>query len=510
MAGPISYSPPAQNLGVDVTITAGPGFALSGCTDHTGSGITAAAITGTLVLPSDECILQPDGVVWGTGSGEIEWSSGATSSWSASLVGTGSPGPFPVQLTITGGLWKGATASVPVRAIDSDGDCTTTPISSASFVSSSPFVLHPAGSTTRPPLSGATAIAAGGYHSCAVVAGGAVKCWGQNASGELGNGVFQTDSTNGFGSPLPVDVIGVIGATQVDAGVFFSCALLGGGSVKCWGENGNGQLGNGTTVDSAVPVTVSGVSGAVAIATGSNHACAIRADSTVVCWGQNQDGQLGNGTTVGSSTPVTVTGLSGATSISAGSHTCAVVSGGTVKCWGSNWEGELGNGTTAPSSTPVDVLGLSGATSISARPFHHSCAIVAGGTVQCWGSNSAGELGDGTTASALTPVTMTGVSTASAVSLSYGASCVIEGDQTVSCRGSNYFGQLGDGTTTPSTERVDVLDVTGATRLGAGYNHTCALVADGGVMCWGFNRSGQLGNGSTAEAAPPGPVIVSF
>ena len=511
LAGPISYSPPATGVAVDTTVTVGAGFSLSGCTDHTGRHITSGAFSGSLLLPEFGCLPVPAGVVWGTGSGQINWSNGDTSSWSASLGSAGPGQAFPIELTFTAGLWKGATASVPVRATAVDGNCTeSSPLSSATFSSTAPFVLHPKGTSTRPPLTGATAVAAGGYHSCAVMPGGSIKCWGQNGSGQLGNGTFSTDPATGFGSTVAVDVVGILGATQVDAGQSSTCALLAGGTVKCWGENGFGQLGNGTFVDSAVPVTVTGVSGATALATGTQHACAVLGDGTVTCWGKNNEGQLGDGTTTDSNVPVATVGLTGASSISAAFHTCAIVDAGAVKCWGSNWSGELGNGTSAPSSTPVDVVGITDATSIDARPFHHSCATVPGGAVRCWGSNALGELGDGTTDNALTPVPMGGVSDVAAVSLGYGHSCVVVAGGSVSCRGYNVHGQLGDGTLTNSIDPVSVGGLVGATALASGYDHTCALREGGRVTCWGFNRSGQVGNGSTAEAAPPGDVILSL
>jgi alpha-tubulin suppressor-like RCC1 family protein len=361
--------------------------------------------------------------------------------------------------------------------------------------------------------SGVGAISAGGYHTCALMTTGGVKCWGENYYGDLGDGTMHRRLT-------PVDVSGLSSAVAgVSAGWDYTCALMDTGGVKCWGYNYEGELGDGTTTIRTTPVDVSGLSSGVeAISADGHHTCALMATGGVKCWGENDYGQLGDGTTKNRTTPVDVSGLSsGVAAVSAfGDHTCALMDTGGVKCWGDNGDGQLGDGTTHRRLTPVDVSGLSSSVLAVTAGGVHTCALMVSGGVKCWGWNGVGQLGDGTRRTRTTPVDVSGLSSGvGAISAGSDHTCSLMVSGGAKCWGWNSVGEVGDGTTTTRTTPVDVSGLSsGVAAISAGAYHTCALMDTGGAKCWGDNAYGDLGDGTqTLRTTPvrvvfPGPDVL--
>jgi alpha-tubulin suppressor-like RCC1 family protein len=339
----------------------------------------------------------------------------------------------------------------------------------------------------------------GVYHNCAIRSDGQVVCWGDNGVGQLGDGTTTSAS-------VPVNVRGLSKySIAVSAGEVQSCAVSAAGGVKCWGRNLFGEVGNGnpSTYSVLTPEQVVGLSSGVkTVVSGRQHTCALTTSGTVKCWGRNSDGQLGTGSfSESSAVPVDVTGLPGrVTQLAAGDYfTCALLESGALMCWGYNAIRQLGDGSTTPSATPLTVVGVSGAVNIDAGASH-ACAVLSSGILMCWGQNGFGELGIGSGSIEQFPVVASAVGSSTLrVATGNFFSCGIQSSLGVLCWGFNSFGALGDGTFETKPTPTAVSGLSGVQSIAAGEGHVCAILSDRSVACWGYNSVGQLGNGNTRE-----------
>lgn len=344
-------------------------------------------------------------------------------------------------------------------------------------------------------------LSTGGSHACQV-AGGSVQCWGSNAWGQLGAG------STAFSSVAPLTATSISGATAVSAGFSHTCAIAN-GAPWCWGRGVFGQLGDGTTTAEArSPVSVIGVpSTQTRVTAGVDHSCSTNGQK-VYCWGENGHGQLGTGDNTDSNTgqPVLETVTYSILGLAAGdSFSCEFNRNGATSCWGLNNLGQLGNGTTTSTSTPTPVSGLSsGVTAISAGQGQ-ACAVK-DGAAYCWGQNTSGEVVNGSVGSpsesVKTPTQVVGLTSGvTAISAGNGFTCAIQ-NSTPKCWGENTWGQLGDGTTNNSTTPVVAVEYPfAADVISVGDKIGCAS-GGFGQKCWGSSEDGgSLLGPNTAQRA---------
>ena len=354
--------------------------------------------------------------------------------------------------------------------------------------------------------------------AAAGTATGPLRAWGGNQSGQLGDG-----STDPSDVPVRVQLPSGTKVTQARAGCFHTVALTSKGHVLAWGDNSLGQLGNGSTVSSDTPVRAKLPSGTkvTAVRAGCRFSLALTSKGHVLAWGDNTDGQFGNGTTTGSDTPVRVKLAQGttATAISAGKDFgLARTAKGHALAWGENSLGELGNGTTVSSETPVRVkLPKGSKVRILSAGFNFAFASTSGGGVYAWGADNLGQLGDNTiTTDSDTPVSIgpqqdgprQGGPNGHLVSLVAGCghALALVSNGELLAWGANDMGQLGNGTTTSSDRPVFVMLPAGTTvtAISATCTDSYALTAKGHVLAWGSNFEGELGDdgGPASEDTP--------
>ncbi|AUN98452.1 hypothetical protein C0V70_10115 [Bacteriovorax stolpii] len=364
-------------------------------------------------------------------------------------------------------------------------------------------------------LTAVSKVNAGPGHTCARLNNGDVRCWGRGSNGQLGDG-------NGAEvSPSPGSNINLgSSATQVvvsNSGTYVAstCAILSNGSLKCWGANDSGQLGYGDQLQRFTPGGVIDLGGSVSqVSLGASHACALLVSGSVRCWGNNFYGQLGYGDTSTIFSPGGILNFGeSVTQISAGGyHTCALLASGSVRCWGYNNVGQLGYGDTDNRSLPGGNVALGGVATQIVTSNSHTCALLNTGAVRCWGDNGSGELGYGDNVIRLSPggnINLGGVATQ--ISIAYSSSCALLNTGSMRCWGNNNWGQLGygDATSRPSPGGDVPLGVS-ATQISVGAGYACAVTNTGTIRCWGNNYHGQLGNGTRQDQYFPWDDVSSF
>jgi len=401
--------------------------------------------------------------------------------------------------TVTGtGLVTGASAGSDTITATSDG------VSGRAILAVKPIFAAPA----------LAVVDAGEAYACGVTPAGAVYCWGVNRSDQLG--AQATDDCTGAQdcNPAAVAVSGTITFASVSASVgsgmgYHTCGLTPEGVAFCWGYNGQGQLGNGTTADGLTPLAVAGGLIFKSLSTGAQHTCGVTLDRKPYCWGDNEVGQLGNGSTTNSSTPVPVSGGLLFDMVSAGSvTTCGLTPDGAGYCWGFNRYGQFGNGQVSdiPPPSPVPVSGGLVFASLSAGVYH-TCGVSRDGAAYCWGNNRLGQLGNNSYTDSYAPVAVGGGYAFGALTASNDHTCGITASAVAYCWGWNYNGALGTGSRTDSPTPVPVSGGLVFTSLTTGNSYSCGATGDGAAYCWGLGPNGQLGNGSNTGSTVPIKVV---
>jgi alpha-tubulin suppressor-like RCC1 family protein len=339
-------------------------------------------------------------------------------------------------------------------------------------------------------------LSAGSGHTCGVTTDNLAYCWGSNFIGQLGDGTSDFDA-----HPRPVLVAGGLQFRQVDAGDAHTCGVTTSNRVYCWGDNRRGQLGDGTRTGRPTPVAVASDLRFLQVSTGLNHSCGLTTGARAFCWGANSFGQLGIGTFGRRLRPAAVAGGLQFTQIATGAlNTCGVTTGNLAYCWGRNEAGALGDGTISRHQlAPVAVVG-----GLQFRLVHaaglHSCGVALNDLTYCWGVNGSAQLGIGTDNPGpyLTPQRVhAGGVRFRLVRASGPHTCGATMDNRAYCWGDNTFGEVGDGTTTRAFTPVPVAGGLAFSGVTAGPSHTCGRTTDAQAYCWGYNGSGQLGDGTT-------------
>lgn len=338
-----------------------------------------------------------------------------------------------------------------------------------------------------------------------------ILTWGSASQGQLGDGTAVNKSS-------PVSVVGGFSDWVQISGMGSGNHGLGlrtNGTAWAWGGNAFGQLGDGTITSRSSPVSViGGFADWTSLQASSNHSLGLRSDGTAWAWGGGGAGGLGDNTVISKSSPVLIVG--GFTDwvqlVGAANNSLGIRSDGTAWAWGGNSTGNLGDGTTTAKSSPVSVLGGFTDWVQLAGGNTHGLGIRQNGTAWAWGRNNYGQLGDGTTVNKSSPVSVVGGFTDwIKVDGGFYHSLGLRSNGTAWSWGNNSSGQLGDGTTVSKSSPVSVVGgVANWTQVSAGQNHSVALRSDGTAAAWGLNTQGQLGDGTAVAKSSPVSVVGGF
>lgn len=353
-------------------------------------------------------------------------------------------------------------------------------------------------------------IAAGGRATCATTPGGQLYCWGDGREGQLGR-------IGAYTARTPVRVIGTYDSRQVTAGTDFACQLLERGAqvqtrgiYACWGDNSQGQIGNGRLDRAQFPQEIRTPGGITRVEAGSASVCALAGGGAAFCWGDNRVGQAGDGGAFPVlRSPQQVPGVANLVDLAVGDrHVCGVRSDGRLLCWGWSNDGQTGT-ALRPLIAPEEVPGLGDVVAVTAGSAH-TCVLrrVGGGTVWCFGANQRGQLGTGRQELSVgEPQQVPGLTGITDLDAGLLSTCAIGAGGRVWCWGDGSQGKLGTGSRDDASTPVAVRDLVDAVQLSVGDNHVCALTSKGAPFCWGSNRFGQLGDGDrtglTARALTP-------
>lgn len=417
----------------------------------------------------------------------------ATANWS-------DEGGLPAGLTLNS--TTGILSGVPTAKTVSEGSHYKVTGTYRENSASNAYVLRVGGRVLR-----LGQFAMGAAHGCGTDFENTLYCWGDNSFGQLGDGTVTTRS-------IPVPVIGLTGIVDVYAGGNTTCAVLSTGVTKCWGQNANNSISSAATPYFSSPTNLQGLKGTPKrLSLGKTHTCAMFNQSTPQCWGQNGNRQLGIGSSVSSVTvPTNVTVMPASTNsyvVAGDGFTCGTTNDGTrdrIQCWGKNSSGELGNGNALNSSSPTDIA-IQGAIPRSATLYTYganTCSWTELG-VLCWGPDTFGQRGDGAVVSPHVATWVSGIDAmTNYISVGDGFACAVDLNEVTLCWGKNDRGQLGNGTKQNADAPVSVKNLrVGMIQSHSGGNFSCSLNDDGVMMCWGANDKGQLGGGNVPDQQYP-------